>query len=193
VATSDSRFVLRPDSQRKFESFLAVPLVTSGACIGVLSATEAKPDRFTEHDEDVLTLVAAICTPHLESARLARDMKVVVRVPALDALEHPAVLVHVDETASPTTRMVECLAELTDPAQTLKPGFYAVANVETRTARALAVPESALQPTERGWVAYVVIDGKATLRPLTLAVHRIPPKHTSRSRSGISLDRPARL
>jgi diguanylate cyclase (GGDEF)-like protein len=71
-ATGDSRFVLRPDSQRKFESFLAVPLVTSGACIGVLSATDAKPDRFTEHDEDVLTLVAAICTPHLESARLAR-------------------------------------------------------------------------------------------------------------------------
>ena len=71
-----------------------------------------------------------------ESARLARDMKVVVRVPALDALEHPAVLVHVDETASATTRMVECLAELGKPASTLKPGFYAVASVVTKTSRA---------------------------------------------------------
>ncbi len=106
-----------------------------------------------------------------ESARLARDMKVVVRVPALDALEHPAVLVHVDETASATTRMVECLAELGKPAPTLKPGFYAVASVVTRTSRALAVPESALQPTERGWIAYVVVDGKARSRQLTLGLH----------------------
>ena len=101
-----------------------------------------------------------------ESARLARDMKVAVRVPALDAADHPAILVHVDETASPTTRMVECLAELDKPTATLKPGFYAVANVQTRTARALAVPESALQPTERGWIGYVVVDGKAKARLL---------------------------
>ncbi len=106
-----------------------------------------------------------------ESARLARDMAVIVRVPALDALEHPAVLVHVDETASATTRMVECLAELERPAATLKPGFYAVASVVTRTSRALAVPESALQPTDRGWIAYVVADGKAAVRQLTLGLH----------------------
>ncbi len=105
-----------------------------------------------------------------ESARLARDMKVVVRVPALDAIDHPASLVHVDETASATTRMVECLAELEKPAPSLKPGFYALASVDTKTARALAVPESALQPTERGWIAYVVVDGKARARLLTLGL-----------------------
>lgn len=105
-----------------------------------------------------------------ESARLARDMKVDVRVPALDAVAHEAALVHVDETASPTTRMVECLAELERPSPTLKPGFYARASVDTKTARALAVPESALQPTERGWIAYVVVDGKARARLLTLGL-----------------------
>ncbi len=72
AAPSDPRFVVRSDSAHKFESFLGVPLIASGECIGVLSATDARPNRFTEHDEDVLTLVAAICTPHLEAARHAR-------------------------------------------------------------------------------------------------------------------------
>jgi diguanylate cyclase (GGDEF)-like protein len=71
-AMKDDRFVVRPDSTRQFESFLAVPLIASGVCIGVLTATDHEPDRFSAHDEDVLTLVAAICTPHLEAARLAR-------------------------------------------------------------------------------------------------------------------------
>lgn len=71
-AASDDRFVVRPDSTRQFESFLAVPLIASGVCIGVLTATDHRPDRFSARDEDVLTLVAAICTPHLEAARLAR-------------------------------------------------------------------------------------------------------------------------
>jgi multidrug efflux pump subunit AcrA (membrane-fusion protein) len=88
---------------------------------------------------------------------------------ALDALDHPATLVHVDETASATTRMVECLAELANATPTLKPGFYAVASVETRTARALRA-QSALQPTERGWVGFVVVDGKARARLLTLGL-----------------------
>jgi multidrug efflux system membrane fusion protein len=97
-------------------------------------------------------------------------MPVKFRVPSLSDREHAAVLVHVDETASPVTRMVECLAEAPVPDPVLRPGFYATAAVETRTARAVAVPESALQPGEQGWVAYVVEGDQARLRRLALGL-----------------------
>ena len=47
--------------------------------------------------------------------------------PPGDWAEHAGVLVHVDETASPVSRMVECLGEVNDPGTSLKPGFFVVA------------------------------------------------------------------
>jgi multidrug efflux system membrane fusion protein len=91
-------------------------------------------------------------------------------VPSLGDPVHAATIVHVDETASAVTRMVECLAELPSPDPALRPGYYAVVSVETRRARAIAVPEGALQPGERGWLAFVVEDGKARARVLTLGL-----------------------
>jgi multidrug efflux system membrane fusion protein len=66
--------------------------------------------------------------------------------------------------------MVECLAEAPEPDPSLRPGFFATAAVETRTARALAVPEAALQPGEQGWVAFVVEGDRARRRPLVLGL-----------------------
>jgi membrane fusion protein (multidrug efflux system) len=91
-------------------------------------------------------------------------------MPSLSDVEHAAVLVHVDETASPVTRMVECLGEVASPAPALKPGFFVQANVPTRTERALAVPEKAIVPGEQGWTAFVVEDGAARKRTLVLGL-----------------------
>jgi multidrug efflux system membrane fusion protein len=99
-----------------------------------------------------------------ESVRLAKDMELTFLVPALSATRHRARLVHVDETASSVSRMVECLGEVIDADPQLKPGFFVVASVETKATQGLAVPESALQPSEQGWIAYVVVDGKAVQR-----------------------------
>ena len=66
--------------------------------------------------------------------------------------------------------MVECLAEVREPDPGLRPGFYATAAVETRTARAVAVPESALQPSEQGWIAWVVDGDKARLRRVSVGL-----------------------
>ena len=105
-----------------------------------------------------------------ESARIAAGMEAGVVVPSLGDRVHPANVVHVDETASAVTRMVECLAELTDPDPTLRPGYYATVTVETKRAKALALPDAALQPGEKGWMAFVVEDGKARARVLTLGL-----------------------
>lgn len=105
-----------------------------------------------------------------ESVRLAKEMELTFLVPSLSAVRHRARLVHVDETASSVSRMVECLGEVIEPDARLKPGFFVTASVETRASEGLAVPESALQPSEQGWIAYVVVDGKAVLRRVTVGL-----------------------
>jgi multidrug efflux system membrane fusion protein len=105
-----------------------------------------------------------------ESVRLATGQELTFLVPSLSSTKHRGRLVHVDEAASSVTRMVECLGEVVEPDPALKPGFFAVATVETKLTGAIAVPESALLPGEQGWMVYVVEDGRAKRRPVALGL-----------------------
>ena len=64
----DSRFVARPN-QRRIASFAGVPLVAGNSCFGVLSALRSD-DRFDDEVLRWLTVLAAVCAPQLEIARL---------------------------------------------------------------------------------------------------------------------------
>jgi multidrug efflux system membrane fusion protein len=105
-----------------------------------------------------------------ESVLLAKDQPLTFRVPSLSNDEHAAVLVHVDETASPVSRMVECLGEAREAPEALKPGFFVVAAVERTASDVLHVAEEALLPGEQGWIAFVVVDGVARRRALRLGM-----------------------
>lgn len=69
---ADPRFVHRPDQLSAMNSFIGVPLIYRSTCIGVLSTGHHEPDAFGPEDEQTLLLLAALCAPHLEVARLAR-------------------------------------------------------------------------------------------------------------------------
>jgi diguanylate cyclase (GGDEF)-like protein len=71
-AVDDPRFLPRGDMTDQIGSFLGVPLVYEGHTIGVLSAAHFEQEHFTEEHEQLLVLLAGLCTPHLEVARLAR-------------------------------------------------------------------------------------------------------------------------
>jgi diguanylate cyclase (GGDEF)-like protein len=71
-APADIRYQPREDLERPFASFLGVPLTYARTCIGVLSTAHPEPDHFTREHEEALRLIAALCSPHLEVARLAR-------------------------------------------------------------------------------------------------------------------------
>jgi diguanylate cyclase (GGDEF)-like protein len=71
-AEDDPRFRPRPDQNKSIRSFLAVPLIEQGVCIGVMSAASEHPGRFTEEHEELLGLVAGICGPHVRSIRISR-------------------------------------------------------------------------------------------------------------------------
>ncbi|MBI5497288.1 MAG: sensor domain-containing diguanylate cyclase [Deltaproteobacteria bacterium] len=71
-AEKDPRFLKRPDQKAAIGSFLGVPLVSGRVCVGVLSAVHPELGHFSDEDQDVLELLAGICAPQVELARLAR-------------------------------------------------------------------------------------------------------------------------
>jgi diguanylate cyclase (GGDEF)-like protein len=72
----DPRYLARPDLKVPFRSFLGVPLIHEGQCLGVLAAVHPDVDRFSADDEQILQLLGGMCAPHLEIARLARLARV---------------------------------------------------------------------------------------------------------------------
>jgi diguanylate cyclase (GGDEF)-like protein len=71
-AERDPRFVRRAGQSEPLGSFVGVPLRRGDGCIGVLYGSHRERDRFSESDQHVLTLVAGLCAPHIETARLER-------------------------------------------------------------------------------------------------------------------------
>lgn len=85
--------------------------------------------------------------------------------------EHEARLVAVAESADPASRMVAVTAEVTSKDPSLRPGAFAEVTVPVGSARQAAViPQTAVRPSERGFLAYVVAGGRAHERVLTLGL-----------------------
>jgi multidrug efflux system membrane fusion protein len=105
-----------------------------------------------------------------ESLRATVGGNVTFRVAPLGPRRFTARIYHVGRIADPTTRNVEVLAWVDNPGE-LKPGFFAeVTLAGERREHALVVPESAVQASERGFVTYVVDQGKARVRPIQLGL-----------------------
>ncbi|MCU1280674.1 MAG: hypothetical protein JWM53_4220 [bacterium] len=71
-ALADPRFVPKSEVKEPFASFIGVPLTSGNVCFGVISATSPTPGAFTDAHESLLSLLAGLCAPHLELARVAR-------------------------------------------------------------------------------------------------------------------------
>lgn len=107
-----------------------------------------------------------------ESTRLGASPRVTFVVKALPGRSFDARLFHVGQSAESGTRQVECQAWVESPPEELKAGFFAEVEIAVGgNPNALLVPQSAAQPTERGFVGYVVDDaGVAHERKLTLGL-----------------------
>ena len=94
-AEADARFVARASRSVPLASYLGVPLLAAGECLGVLSFKHVEEEAFDAHDEAIAVLVAALVAPHVELARLARLTRIdpltgVLNRRGLDALEGAA-------------------------------------------------------------------------------------------------------
>jgi multidrug efflux system membrane fusion protein len=143
---------------------------------GVVNTKTVETGRFVKTG-DVLATIVDVSRLRLrfrvseaESLRARADQTVRFRVASLGAREFLATIYHVGDLADPATRQVEVLAWVKNPGE-LKPGFFAEVTLASETRRgALVVPESAVQASEKGFVTYVVEDGKARLRPIQIGL-----------------------
>jgi membrane fusion protein, multidrug efflux system len=81
-------------------------------------------------------------------------------------------IAYVADAADPTSRMVKVTAEVGAPeSQSLRPGAFATVAVPVETARAAPViPQTAVRPSERGFLAFVVEGNKARERVVELGL-----------------------
>lgn len=102
-AEDDPRFLPRSDKEGTLGSFLGIPIVSQGQCVGVLSAVHPAFDYFTEEHEKQMTLLAALIAPRVEPGRRERIAQLDRLTGALNRRgldrELPAVL---DEDAMPS-------------------------------------------------------------------------------------------
>ena len=93
------------------------------------------------------------------------------RVPG-DQGEFRARITHVAGAAEASSRMVAVTAQVDDPRRAaLRPGAFADVTVPVGgVARAAVIPQTAIRPSEKGFLAFVVVDGKARERILTLGL-----------------------
>lgn len=89
-----------------------------------------------------------------------------------EARQFTARLTHVAESADPTSRMVAVTAQIDDPARDrLRPGAFVQISIPVGVAAdAPVVPQLAVRPSERGFLAFVVEEGVARERVLSLGM-----------------------
>lgn len=105
-----------------------------------------------------------------ESLKIREGQPVSFRVASLGDVTFNARVYQVGDSADPTTRQVEILAWVKNPGS-LKPGVFAEVTLATGTRRgAIAVPESAVRASERGFIVYAVEGGVAREKPVTIGL-----------------------
>jgi multidrug efflux system membrane fusion protein len=103
-----------------------------------------------------------------ESLRAMKGEVATFRVAATGGREFTAQIYHVGEVADPASRQVEVLAWVQNPG-VLKPGFFAEVSLPSESKKdAIVVPETAIQASDRGFIAFAIQDGKAVVRPVEI-------------------------
>jgi multidrug efflux system membrane fusion protein len=145
---------------------------------GIVEKRHVSAGQYVKVGDPVATLVDVsklrlrFTVGESESVQLKIGQTVSFRVKAFGDREFKAELFHVDAVADPTTRMVECLATVAEPGSGLRPGFFAEVSVPAAHAGdSIVVPEGSLLSTETGFVAFVVVGGKAARRPVKIGLH----------------------
>jgi RND family efflux transporter MFP subunit len=122
---------------------------------------------------DTRRLKLAFKVAQTESVRLRENSPIAFHSQAVPGREFTAKLYHIGEVANAGTRMVECFAWVDNPGRDLRPGFFAdvSATVEEKTG-SLVVPQTAVIPTDQGFVGFVMKgDDQVERRSLKLGLY----------------------
>jgi len=109
--------------------------------------------------------------PEQEADRLKPGQEAVFQVKN-DKTEYTAAITHVAAAAEENTRMAAITAEITDKNKNLlRPGAFAEIHIPVGSTRKVPViPQTAVRPSERGFLSFVVENGRAVERIITLGM-----------------------
>jgi multidrug efflux system membrane fusion protein len=109
--------------------------------------------------------------PEREAAQIKIGLKAQFKVRESNR-EYTARVVYVAAAADDVTRLVGVTAEVNDTQDlSLRPGSFAEITVPVSSERkAPVIPQTAIRPSDRGFLAYVIEDGKAVERVLNLGM-----------------------
>lgn len=143
---------------------------------GAIQTRDVQTGRYVQPGTLLATLVRReplllrFQVPEAEAARLRPGL-----VARFQVRQQPtggqARLIHVAESAREDTRMVEVTAEVLRPEPGLRPGSFAEVTVPVGSSEnSPVIPQTAVRPSERGFLAYVIEGGVARERVLELGL-----------------------
>jgi len=143
---------------------------------GTIQTRDVQTGRYVQPGTLLTTLVRRdplllrFQVPEGDAARLRRGMIARFRIRNV-AGERSARIVAVAGSADAASRMVAVTAVVASPDAALRPGAFAEVTVPIGSAKhAPVIPQTAVRPGERGFLAYIVADGVAHERVLTLGL-----------------------
>jgi len=146
-----------------FSGILQTRTVQTGAYVetGTVLATLVRRDP----------LLLRFKVPERDAARLRPGMKADFQVRNSET-QFTSKIVHVAESADDTTRLVAVTAEVEDtPDESLRPGTFTEIVVPVSSERtAPVIPQTAIRPSDRGFIAFVIENDTAAERILQLGM-----------------------
>ena len=144
---------------------------------GILQTRTVQTGEYVETGTVLATLVRRdplllrFKVPERDAARLRPGMKAEFKVRNSETL-FGSKIVHVAESADDTTRLVAVTAEVEDTRdESLRPGTFAEIVVPVSSERtAPVIPQTAIRPSDRGFIAFVVENDAAAERILQLGM-----------------------
>ncbi len=109
--------------------------------------------------------------PEQDAGRLKPGQEITFQVKN-DRNQYTATITHVAASADDNTRMTPVTAEIYDRNKNLlRPGMFAEIHIPVGGAKeSPVIPQTAVRPSERGFLSYIVENGKAVERVLTLGL-----------------------
>ena len=125
--------------------------------------------------DDLRVIKLDFSVPEGFIAVLVEGLPVSARSVAFPGREFTGKVVSIDSRVDPTSRSVIARAELPNPESLLKPGMFLTVRLREKRAPVVMISEQALVPEEGRQYVYVVVEGRAQKREITIG-RRSPGK-----------------
>jgi len=142
---------------------------------GVVGLRQVSPGAYVKKGDDIVRLDALsklkleVPVPEIYLARVRIGLPVKVTIDALPGQTFTGTVHAVDPVIDVASRNLRVRARIANPRHVLKPGMFARVSADLGgKTRAILVPEQVIVPRGDGNFVFVVVDGKAQLRPVKL-------------------------